>query len=154
MGYAGLGSRVYDSGQTRRTGSITKTGRRDIRATMVEAAHTAVQVHAHWQAELERLEPRLGKVKAIVAIARKLLISVFHILSAQAADRFAHSGQVARFLLQFAYRLGKEHRPADQTPAAFVRTQLDRLRLGTDLDCTYHGKRRVPLPPSSLTTRD
>jgi transposase len=154
VGYAGLGSRVYDSGQTRRTGSITKTGRRDIRATMIEAAHTAVQVHAHWQAELARLEPRLGKVKAIVAIARKLLISVFHVLSAQAADRFAHAGQVARFLLQFAYRLGKEHRPADQTPAAFVRTQLDRLRLGTDLDCTYHGKRRVPLPPSSLTARD
>jgi transposase len=152
VGYAGLGGRVYDSGQTRRTGGITKAGRRDIRATMVEAAHTAVQVHPHWQAELERLQPRLGKAKAIVAIARKLLVSVWHVLSAEAADRFARPAQVARFLLQFAYRLGKEYRPAGQSPAAFVRAHLDRLALGADLDCTYHGKRRVPLPPSSLIT--
>jgi transposase len=151
VGYAGLGGRVHDSGQRRRTGRITKAGRRDIRATMVEAAHTAVQVHPHWQAELARLEPRLGKPKAIVAIARKLLVSVWHVLSAATADRFAGPAQVARFLLQFAYRLGRQHRPAGQSPAAFVRHHLDRLELGPDLDCTYHGKRRVPLPPSKLT---
>ena len=38
VGYAGQGSRVHDSGQKRRTGSITKQGRRDLRATTVEAA--------------------------------------------------------------------------------------------------------------------
>ncbi|MEW5956654.1 MAG: hypothetical protein AB1801_02945 [Chloroflexota bacterium] len=50
---------------------VTKAGRWDIRATLVEAAPTAVQTHAHWQKELARLEPGLGKPKAIVAIARK-----------------------------------------------------------------------------------
>jgi transposase len=151
VGYAGLGGRVHDSGQRRRTGGITKAGRRDIRATMVEAAHSAVRIHPHWRAELARLQPRLGKPKALVAIARKLLVSVWHVLSAAAADRFACPAQVARFLLQFAYRLGSQHRPAGQSPAAFVRHHLDRLGLGADLDCTYHGKRRVPLPPSKLT---
>jgi transposase len=154
VGYAGLGARVYDSGQTRRTGRITKQGRRDLRATMVEAAQTAVQIHAHWKAELARLEPRLGRNKAIVAIARKLLVSVWYVLTEETAERFADPAQVARFFLQYTYRLGRAYRPADPSPAAFVRRQLDRLGIGADLTCTYHGKRRVPLPPSSLSLTD
>jgi transposase len=148
VGYAGLGGRIYDSGQIHRTGGITKAGRRDIRATMVEAAHTAVRVHPHWKAELERLEPRLGKPKTLVAIARKLLVAVWHVLTKGCADRFADPEQVARFLLQYAYRLGQTYRPEGQPPAAFVRSQLDRLGLGAELTCTYHGQRPVPLPPS------
>jgi transposase len=151
VGYAGLGARVYDSGQTRRTGRITKQGRRDLRATVVEAAHTAVQIHPHWQAELARLEPRLGKPKAIVAIARKLLVTVWYVLTYEIADRFAKPGQVARFFLQYAYRLGQGGRPDGLSPAAFVRRQLDRLGIGAELTCTYHGKRSVPLPPSART---
>jgi transposase len=154
VGYAGLGARIYDSGQTRRTGRITKAGRRDIRTTMVEAAHTAVQIHPHWKAQLARLEPRLGKPKTIVAIARKLLVTVWYVLTLKCADRFADPNQLARFFLQYAYRLGQAHRPADQTVGMFVRQQLDRLGLGADLTCTYHGKRRVPLPPSSLTVTE
>jgi transposase len=42
--YAGLGARVHDSGQTTRTGRITKAGRRDLRVVLVEAA----QVAANW----------------------------------------------------------------------------------------------------------
>jgi hypothetical protein len=48
---------------------MTKAGRRDIRAAMIEAAHTASRPHPHWKAELARLEPRLGHNKAIGAIA-------------------------------------------------------------------------------------
>ena len=42
---------------------------------MVEAANSAVRSHPHWKAELARLEPRLGRSKAVVAIARKLLVA-------------------------------------------------------------------------------
>jgi transposase len=76
VGYAGLGAKVHDSGQTTRTGRITKAGRKDLRAAMIEAAQTAANFHPFWQQELKRLEPRLGRNKAIVAIARKLLVSV------------------------------------------------------------------------------
>ncbi|MDF0668880.1 MAG: IS110 family transposase, partial [Nitrospira sp.] len=69
VGYAGLGARVHDSGMTTRTGKITKAGRRELRAALVEAAQVAVLHHPHWRAELARLEPRLGRNKAIVAIA-------------------------------------------------------------------------------------
>ena len=151
VGYSGLGARMHDSGQTRRTGRITKAGRRDIRAAMVETAHTAVRSHPHWQAELERLEPRLGKNKAMVAIARKLLVAVWHILSKGCADRFADPERVARKLLNHAYRLGHTRQPQGQTAAQYVRQQLDRLGLGAKLTAIPLSKtRRILLPPSQL----
>ncbi len=79
VGYAGLGARVHESGLTTRTGQITKSDIKDLRAAMVEAAHGAANSHPHWQAELHRLEPRLGCNKAIVAIARKLLVTVWFV---------------------------------------------------------------------------
>ncbi len=149
VGYAGLGGRVHDSGLTHRAGGITKAGRRDIRAPMVEAAHTASNTHPHWKAELARLEPRLGHNKAIVAIARKLLVAVWHVLTDAVADRFAEPEYVARKLMQYTYRLGRDNRPAGQTTAEYVRQQLDRLGLGADLTAFRWGqKKTIALPPS------
>jgi transposase len=148
VGYSGLGVRVHDSGLTHRTGRITKAGRRDIRAVMVEAAHAAVRSHAHWREEMARLEPRRGKNKALVAIARKLLVTVWHVLTAGGTDRFADAEHVARKLLRHAYHLGRAHRPQGQSPTQYLRHQLDRLGLGADLTAIRRGKRTVPLPPS------
>lgn len=70
---------------------------------MVEAAQAAVNAHPHWQAELARLEPRLGRNKAIVAIARKLLVAVWHVLRQEVPDRFSPAERIARrFLLPIA----------------------------------------------------
>ena len=88
----------------------------------------------------ERLEPRLGKNKAIVAIARKLLVAVWHILSKGCADRFADPERVARKLLNHAYRLGRARRPQGQTAVQYVRQQLDRLGLGAELTAIPLGK--------------
>jgi transposase len=154
VGYAGMGAGVHDTGLTHRSGRITKAGRRDIRAAMVEAAHAASRTHAHWKAELERLEPRLGHNKAIMAIARKLLVAVWHVLSQAAADRFAEPEMVARMLLQHAYTLGQAKRPAGQTPAEYVRRQLDRLGIGAELTAIRWGARTIPLPASRLTPTD
>jgi transposase len=151
VGYAGLGARVHNSGMSNRTGRITKAGRRDLRVALVEAAQVAANHHPHWKAELTRLEPRLGRNKAIVAIARKLLICVWHILSCQVPDRFAEPQAIAQKLLKFAYQVGKNNRPAGQTAAQFVRQRLDALHLGTDLTAISWGsKKPIPLPPSAL----
>lgn len=151
VGYAGLGARVHDSGQTHHTGQITKAGRRDIRGAMIEVAHTAARTHPHWRAELARLEPRLGKNKAIVAIARKLLVAVWHILSKDCPDRFADPERVARKLLEYANRLGPARRPEGQTAVEYVRHHLDRLGLGAQLASIPLGKtRRIALPSSQL----
>jgi len=88
VGYGGLGARIHASGQTCRSGGITKQGRRELRTAMIEAAWVAVRTHPHWEAQFQRLEKRIGKQKAIVAMARKLLVVVWHVLSEQVADRY------------------------------------------------------------------
>jgi transposase len=155
VGYAGLGTRVHDSGMSTRTGRITKAGRRDLRVVLIEAAQVAANSHPHWKAELARLQPRLGRNKAIVAIARKLLISVWYILSQQGTDRFAEPGAIAQKFLKFAYQIGKNNRPAQQSAAQFVRQRLDALQLGSELtSISWGSKKPIPLPPSVLQEKE
>jgi len=155
VGYAGLGTRVHDSGMSTRTGRITKAGRRDLRVVLIEAAQVAANHHPHWKAELARLQPRLGRNKAIVAIARKLLTAVWYILAQHKTDRFAEPDRVAQKLLKFAYQLGKENRPAGQSAAQFVRQRLDALQLGQELTSIAWGsKKPIPLPPSKNKVSD
>jgi transposase len=153
VGYAGLGTRLHDSGRTRHTGKITKAGRRDLRTVLIEAAHVAANSHLHWKAELARLEPRLGRNKAVVAIARKLLIAVWFVLQGK-ADKFAEPEAVAQKMLKFAYTLGKANRPKGQTAAQFARIRMDVLGVGRELTCIPWGsKKPIPLPPSALKER-
>jgi len=153
VGYAGLGTRVHDSGMTTRTGKITKAGRRDLRTVLIEAANVAANNHPHWKAELARLEPRLGRNKAIVAIARKLLIAVWYVLQGQ-TDKYAEPEAIAQKMLKFAYQVGKANRPKQQTAAQFARLRLDALGLGQDLTSIPWGsKKPIPLPPSILNER-
>ncbi len=150
VGYAGLGTRVHDSGMTHSSGRITKAGRRDLRRAMVNAANHAVEDYPHWKAELERLEPHLGRSKAIVAIARKLLVAVWHVLTKQVVDRFADPQHVARSFLAHAYKIGVRNLPKGQSALAYTREQLDRLGLGKDLQEIYLGSKSRKLPPSKL----
>jgi len=147
VGYAGLGTRVHDSGQTHHTGRITKSGRRDLRGAMVQAARVAAKHNPRWQKELERKEARMGYQKAIVAIARKLLVAIWHVLTNKQADRFAEPERVARKFYVHAYTLGQARRPAGQTTAAFIRQNLDRL--GLEIQSFQMGSRTVVLTPSN-----
>jgi transposase len=153
VGYSGLGARIHDSGQTTRTGRITKTGRRDLRAAMVEAAQAAANTHPHWKAELARLEPRLGRNKAIVAIARKLLVVAWHVLTHAVPDRHSDPARIARKLTSFAWTLGKAHR--GMTATAYARRNLDRLGIAHEMSRIPWGKRKRPvtLPPSTLSAK-
>ena len=129
VGYSGLGASVHASGQTYHTGPITKQGRRELRTVLVEAAWSAVTHHPYWQAQFARLVPSLGKGKAIVAIARKLLVVVWHVLTHQVADWHADRPMVTRKL----QRWGAIHGLAAQqglSSGAFARQLLDRLGLG------------------------
>jgi len=155
VGYAGLGTKVHDSGTSSRSGRITKAGRRDLRLVLIEAAQVAANSHPHWKAELARLQPRLGRNKAIVAIARKLLVAVWYILAQHKTDRFVQPEAIAQKLLKFAYQLGKENRPAGQSAAQFVRQRLDALQLGQELTSIAWGsKKPIPLPPSANKVSD
>ena len=117
---------------------------------MVNAANHAAENHPHWKAELERLEPHLGRSKAIVAIARKLLVAVWHVLTKQVADRFADPQNVARSFLNHAYQVRVRNLPKGQSAPAFTREQLDRLCLGKNLQKISSGSKFIKLPPSKL----
>jgi hypothetical protein len=135
---------------TRTTGGITKTGRKDLRFALVNVAQSAVRTHPHWKAELARLEPRTGRNKAIVAIARKLLVSIWYILTRREADRHAIPEKVAGAFLQAAYSdLGTKHLPEGQVPLEFVRRNLDALALGKERQTVKHGPKDFILPQSS-----
>ena len=144
VGYAGLGAGIYASGQTRHGRHITKQGRRELRTTMVESAWQAVANHPHWKAEFDRLKPNLGPNKAIVAIARKLLVVCWHVLFEQVSDRNAIPEKVAAKLLVWAERLGKTYRGS--TRGAFVQRELQRIHVGAHLSAIPRGRRAIPLP--------
>jgi transposase len=150
VGYAGLGTRRHDSGQTHSGGKITKRGRKDLRWVLVNAAQSASGTHPHWKAELARLEPRLGRNKAIVAIARKLLVAVWHILTKRQPDRYADWGKVASGLIYVAYGdVGARNLPDGMTAPEFVRRNLDALGIAKDLQRVRYGKHEYLLPQSS-----
>ena len=148
VGYAGLGARVHDSGESRRTGRITKRGRKDLRHAMVEAAHIAARTHPHWHAEYLKMVKRMSTQKAKVAIARKLLVAVWHVLNGEEADRFGSEQQLASSFFALAYKVGVRNLPEGVSARQFTRDQLDRLGAGEEMTHFYHGKKRYTLPPS------
>jgi transposase len=153
VGYAGLGTRVHDSGQVHHNGLITKAGRKDLRKAMVCAANSAVLRHPFWKNEFVKLEARLGRSKAIVAIARKLLVAVWHILKKGVVDLHADEKNVAASFLNLAYQIRVKNLPEGKSVSAFARQQLDRLRIGSDLKVIILGSKRIVLPPSQLNKR-
>jgi transposase len=150
VGYSGLYPAVKQSGKGRWRGKITKAGRKDLRRAMVEAAQSAARTHPHWKAELARLEPLIGWPKAIVAIARKLLIAVWHIWTKRTSDRFAVEEKVAAGMYALAYKIGIKNLPDQMSAREFTRYCLDLLEIGQELERFPWGSKRPTLPPSTL----
>jgi transposase len=73
--YAGLVPRVDISGDTRRYGAIVKRGCTPIRRVMIQCAWALLRSHSggELKAFYEKLAARVGKKKAVVALARKMI---------------------------------------------------------------------------------
>jgi transposase len=132
VGYAGLGSSVHDSGQTHHSGHITKQGRRELRWALVEAAWVAVDTHPHWKRQFQKLTRRMKSNQAIVAIARKLLVVIWHVMTERVADRKADPDMVAFKLMTWSWKLNDFQR-GGLTARQFVRYCLMQLQLGENL---------------------
>lgn len=144
VGYSGLGAGVHASGQTHHSGRITKQGRAELRWALVEAAWVAVFHHAHWKHEFDRLSGRMSPKKAIVAVAHKLLVVVWHVLAKRTADTEANAEMVASKLIGWSGRLGEEGR-GGLTTRRFVRYHLMKLKMGDDLKGVRQGRTTRPL---------
>lgn len=152
VGYAGLGSRVHASGQSYYTGSITKQGRKELRHTMIEAAWVAVRFDPAWKQQFERLAWRIGRKKAIVAIARKLLVVVWHTLSKKRVDRQADPIQVTKYFLAWA-RQAQSFKRLGLKASAFARQQLDLLKIGQEITQVKYSANYI-LPASTLPSKE
>lgn len=78
--WAGMTPRVHQSGAVLRHGRITKEGSRYLRSAMVCAAITAIRVSPRWSGVYERIARRSGWRSAKVAVGRKMLNVIYHML--------------------------------------------------------------------------
>jgi transposase len=83
IGYAGLAPKINQSGDRSRTGALSKAGSRTLRWAAVEAAQHAWRPSNPWHQLYVDLADRAGKNPAKSAVARKVLIAAWHILSRQ-----------------------------------------------------------------------
>src|SRR3972149_836870 len=61
---------------------VTKSGRKELRWALVEAAWRAIRISPYWKEQYEKYLRRMRKPnQAIVVIARKLLVAVWHVLT-------------------------------------------------------------------------
>jgi transposase len=102
----------------------------------------------------ERLRARVGKQKAIVAIARKLLVVIWHVLSKRKADRQADPPAIARSLMKWAAR----QRMAASNGlkrSDFVWRELDRLGLDSHINqFVYNGHLYIRPPTTPPAVRE
>jgi hypothetical protein len=103
-----------------------------MRWVLVEAGWAPVDKHPYWKVEFERLTQRMESAKAILAIARKLLAAVWHVLTERAADKHADPHMVATKLMRWSWGLTDEQR-AGLTSRQFIRYQLMKLKLGDEV---------------------
>ena len=82
VSYVGLNPVIRESGDSRIEGSISKRGSGRVRWLLVQAANTAVHTcnDEYLSRFYERLASRKNSQKAIVATARKMLVSIYHML--------------------------------------------------------------------------
>ena len=71
--YTGLTPSEFSSGDKVRKGHITRQGNRRVRYILNQAAWRAIKQDRDLQEFFDRLAPRTGKKRAIVAVARKLI---------------------------------------------------------------------------------
>jgi hypothetical protein len=127
VSYLGLDPKVHQSGEREAwTGHISRAGHAHARGLLVEAAHTAVVGPGPLRAFFRRIEGRRGTQIALVAVARKLAVLAWYLLSTGERYRFER--------------------------ATFVREK--RRKLERMLDLPTQRRRRGPGEPTLVALRE
>ncbi len=80
-GYCGLVPRVWQSDSTVRYGRVTKKGPLNVRKVLVNAAWVSIREEGKTRRIFHRIARRAGRKKAIVAVARKLLVWSWYLVT-------------------------------------------------------------------------
>ncbi len=126
VGYLGLDPTVRQSGERpARTGHISRAGQAHARGLLVEAAHDAVRSPGPLAAFHARIADRRGPAVAAVAVARKLAVIIWHLLSRRSEYRFAAPTRLAEKRRRMELAAGAER---SRSRARSSRPRAERLR--------------------------
>jgi transposase len=131
VSYLGLDPKVRQSGsEPARHGRISKQGPGETRHVLVEAAWHAARTTGPLRAFHERVASRRGGNVATVAVARKLVVIAWHMLSRGEDYAFARPSLVREKLRRLELMTGAEQRKGKRNPVRVFATreqhQLDK----------------------------
>lgn len=132
VGYAGLGAGIHDSGQKHREKGITKMGRKELRWALVEASWQAIRSNPIWRADYDELCKRKHPNQAIVAIAHKLLVTIWYLLNRKEVYKQSSEEALAYKMLTWAWHMDKTALQG-MTNQQFAKYGLLRLGKGEDI---------------------
>lgn len=128
VGYAGLGARVHASGMTYQTGKITKQGRTELRQVLIEVAWAAVQNSGLWRQRYQKLAHKKGSQKAIVAVARRILVTIWHVWVKREQYRDTTLDAIERKYTRWAYKY-RLARSQGLTAKQFTASMMQKIKL-------------------------
>jgi len=112
VAYLGLDPVSRQSGETpARGGRISKRGNPQARCVLVEAAWTAIRSPGPLRAFGERVRARRGANKAAVAVARKLAVLCWHLLTKEEDYAFGRPSLTAQKVRRLELQAGAERLP-------------------------------------------
>jgi transposase len=112
VSYLGLDPKVRQSGiGAARHGRISKQGAAHVRQMLAEAAFVAVSTAGPMRAFYERVRARRGSQIAIVAVARKLAVLFWHLLTREQDYAFQRPSLTRKKLRGLELRAGAERHP-------------------------------------------
>lgn len=116
VGYLGLDARVRQSGvAAARHGHISKEGTSAARHVLVQAAWAAIKTPGPLRAFYQRIKARRGAQIAIVAVARKLAMLCWQLLTREQDYAYQRPSLVARKLRTLELRAGAPHASTSST---------------------------------------
>lgn len=127
VGYLGLDARVRQSGSApARHGGISKQGSSEARHLLVEAAWAAIRTPGPLRAFGERVRARRGANIATVAVARKLAVLCWHLLTREEDFAFARPSLVREKIRRLELSAGAPRRPGHRNPVPIFATPPQR----------------------------
>jgi transposase len=121
VSYVGLNPRVRQSGLgLAQHGRISKRGRSHARAMLVEAAWAAAKAPGPLRAFFLRIRARRGHQIAAVAVARKLAVLCWHLLTKGADYQWARPALVASKLRAMELQAGQPARKGNKRGPAYA----------------------------------
>ena len=121
VSYFGLNPRVRQSGLgAARHGRISKVGRSHARAMLVEAAWAAAKAPGPLHAFFVRVRAKRGHQIAAVAVARKLTVLCWHVLTKDQDYLWARPALVANKTRAMELQAGRPQRKGNQRGPAYA----------------------------------